>query len=83
MLVDRREETKAGRKRSKRLACIPEELGPALVSDSKEVDVRAPTKTMRLSELTWLSRGQWRLRCKAQLKECKIHFPNLGNNVKL
>ena len=62
MLVDRTEETKAGRERSKRLACIPEELGPALVSDSTEVDFRAPTKMMHLSELTWLSRGQWRLR---------------------
>ena len=62
MLVDRTEETKAGGERSKRLACIPEELGPALVSDSTEVDFRAPTKMMHLSELTWLSRGQWRLR---------------------
>ena len=61
MLVDRREKTKAGRERSKRLACIPEGLGPALVSDSTEVGIRAPTKTMHLSELTWLSLGQWRL----------------------
>ena len=67
VLMDKRNkyasrQTKAGRERSKRLACIPEELGPTLVSDSTEVDVRAPTKMMRLSELTWLSWGQWRLR---------------------
>ena len=40
MLVDRTEETKAGGERSKRLACIPEELGPALVSDSTEIKSR-------------------------------------------